>query len=127
MAQQLQKTPLLEHALDQRRQFRRALGRDGLAIRGAPRHEAFQIGGQRTDARRDAIGRHQQRIGIKQRRNLLLVSLQLVERVRQMRARAARRFQFDHRQRQTVDEQHHVGAAVELALRASDALLKVKR
>jgi hypothetical protein len=45
--------------------FRRALGGHILAIGGAPRHEAFQIGGQRADARFHAVGRDQHGIGAK--------------------------------------------------------------
>ena len=116
VTQHIEEPLLLEHALDQRRKFRQALFQNSLAIRGAPRHEAFQVGGQRSHARRDAIRRDQQRIGVKQRRNLLLVSLQLVERARQVRACAARRLQLDHGKRQTVDEQHNVRPALDLAV-----------
>ncbi len=116
VAQQIEEPLLLEQALDQRRKFRQAFFQNSLTIRSAPRHEAFQIGRQRPHARRDAVRRDQQSIGVKQCWNLLLVSLQLIERAGQMRARAARRFQFNHCQRQAVDEQHDVRPAVDLTV-----------
>ena len=49
-------------------------------------------------------------------RDLLLVGLQLVERAQEMGPGAARRFQFDHAQRQAVNEHHHIGPPVVLAV-----------
>ncbi|MNR36787.1 hypothetical protein D3C85_1547550 [compost metagenome] len=53
---------------------------------------------------------------MEQRRNLLLVGLQLVESAQQMRPRAARCFQLDHTQRQAVNEHHHIGPPLVLAV-----------
>ncbi|MNH29105.1 hypothetical protein D3C79_893140 [compost metagenome] len=53
---------------------------------------------------------------MEQCRNLLLVGLQLVEGAQQMCPRAARRFQLDHTQRQAVNEHHHIGSPLVLAV-----------
>ncbi len=112
IAHEIEQSALREHTLDQGREFRRALGGNIPAIGRAPGHETLQICRERTHPGRDAVRGDQQRVGVEQRRNLLLVGLQLVERTHQMRPRAARRFEFDHRQRQAVDEHHHIGPPV---------------
>ena len=45
-----QKPGSLEHAVDERFEFRHALGRDCGAVDRAPRHEPFDVGCQRADA-----------------------------------------------------------------------------
>ena len=115
VAQQIEEAPLLEHALDQRGHLRHPLGLDPGAVGGAPGHEALLIRRQRADARRQTVGGHQQRIAAKQRRDLLLVSLELIEGAGQRRVLAAGGFEFDHRQWQAVDEHHHVRPTLGLA------------
>ena len=110
------KRRLVEHALEHRLQFRRALGRQIVARHRAPRHEALAVGGQRADARRDAVRDHQHRVGAEQRRDLRLVGLQLVEGAVERGVLVAGVLQFDHAERQAVDEDHDVGPAVRLVL-----------
>src|SRR6218665_1703633 len=97
VAQQVEQAAMRKHALDQGWQLRPALWRNRRAIRGAPRHEALLIGRQRTDTGMDTIRSRQQRIGIEQCRNLLLIVLQLLEGLEQ--SRIAWRLQLDHHQR----------------------------
>jgi hypothetical protein len=112
VAQKIEESALLENTLDQRRQFRHSLGLDACAVGGAPGHEAFAIRRQRADPRRQAVGGHQQGVAAEQRWDLLFVGLKLIERASQGRVLAARRFQFHHRQRQAVHEDHHVRPAL---------------
>lgn len=73
-----------------------------------PGHETLEIGGERADAGGDAVRDHQKGVGMKQRRNLQLVGLKLVEGGRKRCLAAARRFQFDHDEGQAVDKENHV-------------------
>jgi len=122
MAQQIEEAPLLEHALDQRSHLRHALGLYAGAVGGAPGHEALEVCRQRADPGLQAIGGHQQRIAAKQRLNLLFVGLELVEGAGQRRVLAAGGFEFDHRQRQAVEEHHHVRPTLGLACHHGELL-----
>ena len=79
-------------------------------------HEALDIGGQGADARLDAVGGHEDGVGAKQRGDLLLVGLKLVERHFQGGVLIAGVFELDYAQGQAVDKYHDVGAAVVLVL-----------
>ena len=74
-----QKPGLLEHALDERFEFRHTLWRDGGAVHGAPGHEPFGIGGQRADARIEPVRGHERGVCAEQGRYLVFVGLELVE------------------------------------------------
>ena len=113
---EIEEAAAVKHTLEHRLQFRRALGRRRIARHRPPRHEPLAVGGQRADARRNAVRDHQRRVGAEQRRDLRLVGLQLVERPIEGRVLVAGILQFDHTERQAIDEDHHVGPAVRLVL-----------
>ena len=64
---QVEEAAAVEHALEHRLQFRRALGRQIVARHRPPWHEPFAVGGQRADAGRNAVRDHQRGIGAEQR------------------------------------------------------------
>ena len=115
MPDEIQKTALVEHATQQNFKLRHGGGRDGFAVNRAPRHEAFLVRADRADARLQAVGNNQHRVVDEQRRDLLLVGLELRERLPDVGVFVRRIFQFNDAQRQAVDENHHVRAAVVLA------------
>ncbi|WPL16087.1 hypothetical protein Thiowin_01024 [Thiorhodovibrio winogradskyi] len=116
VAQQGEQTRTLQRALDQHRLLRRAIRGDGLTVGGAPTHEALGIGGQGADARHLAVGEDQRGIGAKQAGDLGLVGLELLVGTVDAGLLAAGAFQLEHHQRQAIDEEHHIGAAVMASL-----------
>ena len=92
------------------------LGLIVVAVDGAPRHEAFPIGGERARARLQAIGNDQQFVGGKQAGDFALVGLELIERAAQRGVFVGRVLEFDHAQRQAVDEDHDIGPPVAFIL-----------
>ena len=80
-----------------------------------PRHEAFFVSADGADARLQAVGNNQHRVVDEQRRDLLLVGLELCERLPDVGVFIRRIFQFNDAKRQAVDENHHIGTAVDLA------------
>ena len=102
----------VEHALENRLKLRRSLGREIVAMDRPPGHEPFAVGGKRTDPRRDSVRCDQRRIGAEQGADLGLVGLQLVERAVDGRVFVAGVFQLDDGERQSIDEDHNVRAAV---------------
>ncbi len=116
VADQGQKTPLGEEALQQGAQLRRAIGRDRPAIHRPPGHEALAVGGQGADPRLEAVGDHQHGVGAKERRDLVLVGLELVEGPVQGGVLVPRVLQLHHGQGQAVDKDHHIRAAFALVL-----------
>ena len=62
---------------------RRGLVDQRLAVDRAPAHEAVEVGGDRAVARGDAVGDHRQQVGAEQLGHLVLVGLDLVERLGQ--------------------------------------------
>ena len=115
MPDEIEETPFVEHAAQQHFQLREFGGRDGFAINGAPRHEAFLVRADRADARLQAVGNNQHGVVDEQRRDLLLVGLELRERLPDVGVLIRRILQLDDAQRQAVDENHHVGPPVVLA------------
>ena len=115
MPDEVKKAAFIEHAAQQHFKLRHGGGRDGFAVNGAPRHEAFLVRADGADARLQAVGNNQHRVVDEQRRDLLLVGLKLLERLPDVGVFVRRIFQFDDTQRQAVDENHDVGAAVVLA------------
>ena len=113
---EVEEAALVEHALEDGFQLGRALGREVVAGDGAPRHEPLAVSGQRADAGVEAVGNHEHRVRAEQRRNLRLVGLQLVEGAVDGGVLVAGILEFDHAQRQAVDEDHDVGPAVGLVL-----------
>ena len=114
--QEVEEPAGLEHALEHGFQFRRALRREIVAGDRAPGHEPLAVGGQRADPRREAVGDHQRGVGAKQRRDLRLVGLELMERPVDGRVLVAGVLQLDHGERQAVDEDHDVGPPVGVVL-----------
>ena len=76
--------------------------------------EAFPISTQGTQPCLDAIADNQEHIGREQVGDVLLVGLELVERCPDVCLLIGRVLQLDHRQRQTIDVDHHIRAAVVL-------------
>ncbi|OIQ71689.1 hypothetical protein GALL_466900 [mine drainage metagenome] len=85
-----------------------------MAVDGAPGHEALALGGQRPHAGRNAVADDQQGVGGEQVGDVVLVRLELVVGAPQVGVLVAGVFQLQHHQRQAVDEQHDVRAAVVL-------------
>ena len=114
VADQVEEDSRREHAADQRLEFARAVRREvvGGAGHGAPRHEALAVGGQRADARLQAVGDDQHGVGAEQRGDLGLVGLQLVEGAVERGVLVAGVLQFDDADGQAVEEHDDVGAAV---------------
>ena len=108
VADQVQQAVLVEHTFEQRFQLQRTRRHKLLARDGAPRHEPLPIRRDRAEPRFVAVGNHQQRVGVEQRRDLRLVSLELVERLADGGLFIRNVFEFQHRQRDAVDEHHHV-------------------
>ncbi len=115
VTQQVEKTPPLEHALDQGGHLRRTLWLNMLTVRSAPRHEALLVSRQRADPRRQTIRGHQQCVAAKQCRDLLLVGLKLIESACQGGALSPGGFELNNGQRQPVDEQHNVWSSLHLS------------
>ncbi|GIX33052.1 MAG: hypothetical protein KatS3mg125_1008 [Lysobacterales bacterium] len=63
-----------------------------------------------------AVRDHQHRVRLEQRADLGLIRLKLMVRGPDRRVLVRRVFQLQHRERQTVDEQHHVGPPLVLVL-----------
>ena len=103
---------LLEQPRDQHLQFQHRGRGYVVALDRPPRLEPFLVGRQRADAGLQPVGDDQHLVVDEQRRDLLLVGLQLVEGVPDRGVLVAGVLQFDHAQRQAVDEHHDVGPAV---------------
>ncbi len=76
----------------------------------------IDVGRDRTDAGRDAVAHDEGGVVAHQRRDLLLVGLELLERLLRRGGLVGRVLELDHDQRNAVDEQHDVRPAVVFAL-----------
>ncbi len=102
----------VEGTLDQGFQFAHGPERvGGVAVDGAPGHEAFPVGGERAHAGGDAVGDDQQLVVDEQVGNVVFVGLELVEGAPDVGVLVAGVLEFQHHQGQAVEEQHEVGAA----------------
>src|SRR5713226_4269305 len=99
---EIEEAALIEDALENRFQFRRALGRQVVAGNGPPWHETLTLGSERTDARGKAIRNDQHRVRAEQRADLRLVGLQLIEGAVERGVLVAWVLEFDHTQGQAV-------------------------
>src|SRR5690606_5181982 len=81
VAQEVEQPALVEYAADQHLELAHRRGRERLALDGAPGHEALLVRRERADARLETIAYHEQFIEDEQRRQLVLVGLELLERV----------------------------------------------
>ena len=79
---------------------------------GAPGLEPFEMGGERTKARMESVRGHERGVRAEQGRYLVLVGLEVVEGSFEGGVLVAGVLQLHDGQRQTIDEQHHIGAAV---------------
>ncbi len=109
VAQVVQQHRRLQHATHQRFQLVELAQRvDVHAIDGAPAGKALDICRQRAHACFAAVADHQNLVVVKDIRNLLLVGLDLVECLDQIRMHIRRVLQLQQHQRQAVDEQNDV-------------------
>ena len=114
--QQLEESLPVENAANQDFQFQNGWRGRLFARNGPPHLEPFLVGRQRTDPGLQAVRDDQRLVVVEQRRNFLLVGLQLVPGVPDRGVLVGGVLEFDHAQRQPVDEHHDVGPAVVLAL-----------
>ena len=117
VAQQVEEAPLLEHTLQHDLQLGHVRRRVLAPGDRAPGLEPLLARAERADARLHAVGGDQRRVGREQRRDLRLVGLKLLEGRPDRRVLVGGVLQLDHRQRQPVDEQHHVRPARVLPFR----------
>ena len=103
----MSKTPLMQHF-----QLGRALGGDVSPVDRPPGHEPLPVGGERADAGLQAVGDDQHLVEGEEAGDVLLVGLELVERPLDRGVLVAGVLQLDDGQRQAVDEDDDVGAAV---------------
>ena len=115
-AHKLQQTPLVEDPSYQGLQITVSTQRIQvvLTLDGAPTLEPFPISTQGSQPCLDAIADHKQHVGREQVGDVLLVGLELVERCPDVCLLIHRVLEFDHRQRETVDVDHHIRATVVL-------------
>ena len=110
----IEKATVVKQAFDQRFQFGGSRRGDFFARDRPPGHKAIPPAAEHARPRLQPVGNHQQFIGGKERRNVLLVGLQLVEGVVDRDVFIARILQFQHGQWQTVHVQRHIRAAIDL-------------
>ena len=116
VAQQVEEAPRRAQALDHHLQLRQVRVGQRLARDGAPGLEPLAPGGERAHARLHPVGDDEQRVRREERRHLRLVGLELLEGAPDRGVLVGRVLELDHRQRQAVDEQHHVRPARVLVL-----------
>jgi len=107
---QVEKAALLEHAVQHHLQLD-AAGVIVASGAGAPGLEPFPSSAEGSDARLRAVGGDQHGVGGKQHWDLRLIGLKLAERRPNIGVLVGSVLQLDHRQRQPVNEQHHIGPA----------------
>ena len=112
VAEQRQQAARFADALDQYLQLRQVRVGQRLTRDRAPRLEPLPPGGQGADAGVESVRHHERGVEGEQRRDFRLVGLQLPPGGPDGGVFVGRVLQFDDRQRQAVDEQHHVGAAL---------------
>ena len=109
------KRRLLEEPLSQHLELEHRRRGEVFALDGPPGHEPLFVGGQRADAGVEAVGDDERFVEGEERRDLLLVGLELVEGGPDGGVFVGRVLQLDDGERQAVDEEHDVRAAVVLA------------
>jgi hypothetical protein len=111
VAQEIEEAPLLEDPAQHHLELGHRGRRELFTLDGAPRRVALAVRGDRADARVDAVGDQQERVEHEERRQLVLVGLQLVEGRPDRGLFVGRVLQLDERERQPIDEDDHVGPA----------------
>ncbi len=113
---QVEEPPVIAHPLHQHLELRQRQVCELLAGDGAPRLEPLAARGQRPEPGLQPVGHHHRRIHREQPRQVVLVGLELVPRRPDGGVGVGRVLEFDHPERQPVDEQHDVGAPFGLVL-----------
>jgi len=116
VAHQVQEAAGVAQFLDHRLQFGRAAHLKAFCGIGVPRLEPLLAGVEAADAGAHAVGDHQQCVGVKEGGDLRLVGLELGVGLPDVGGVAGGVLELEHHQGQSVDEQHYVGPAVDLAL-----------
>lgn len=116
IAHEAEETAPLERALQHHLELRKRSRRVALAADRAPGLEPLLPGAERADARLDAVRDDERRVRSEGRGDLRLIGLALLPRRPDGGLLVGRVLEHDHRERQAVDEQHHVGPARVLAL-----------
>ena len=116
VAHEIKEAPGVEQTLDQHLQLGHTGVCQSLAGDGAPRLEPLAASRERARARRNTIGHDEHDVGREKRRDLGLVRLELLERGPDGRVLVGRVLELEHRERQAVDEQHHIRPAAVLGL-----------
>ena len=99
MPDEVEETALLKYAAQQHFKLRHGGGRDGFTVNRAPRHEAFLVRADGADTRLQPVGNNQHGVVVEERRNLLLVGLELRERLPDVGVFVRRIFQLNDAQR----------------------------
>ena len=115
VADQIEEASLLEHAANQRLQFERRSWSIELTFNCAPDFEPFLVSGKRANACFESIGYNRHFVVVHQRRNLLLVGLNLIVSGGEPFVAVFRNLQLDDSERQPVNEYDDVWPAVVLA------------
>ena len=116
VAQEGEKAPLLERSLDCHLEFGEEHRGQLLAGDGAPGLEPFPPRGEGAEPGLDAVGYCEHRVEGEQRGQLRLVCPELPPGTSEGRVLVRRVLELDDGERQAVDEQHDVGAALVAAL-----------
>src|SRR5437660_68127 len=110
--QVVQQAPFLEDTAYKHLELRQRFGRQRLSFDRPPGHEPFLLGGERPHARVEAVGDDEQLDEVEQRGDVILVGLQLSERVPYGRLLVDRIFEFEDTDGKTVQEDDYVGPPV---------------
>ena len=111
-ADEIEEAAPVEDALDDDLELAEPVVGQCRAVDGAPGHEPFAVGGEGADAGMDAVGDDQRLVEGEEGGDLLFVGLKLVEGGPDGGVLGGRVLQFHDRQRQAVDEEHDIGAAL---------------
>lgn len=107
----------VEEAVDEDVEFGYGLGGGGVTVDGAPGHEVFPAGGERSGAGLDAVGDDEDLVGGEEGGDLLFVGLELVVGGPDVGGGVGGVFEFDDGDGQAVDEDDDVGPTVTAVLR----------
>ena len=116
VADEIEEARPTEDALDEHLDLREMVVVEPSAVNRAPGHEAFAVGGEGADACMQPVGDDQGLVEGEEGGDLRLVRLELVERGPNGGLFVGRVLQLQHRQRQAVDEERHIRAALVAAL-----------
>ena len=116
VVQEVEEAAWIEHPPDHRLQVSVLAERVEILLGGdrAPALKPLPVGAERAHPGVHAIANHQQHIRCEQVGDVLLVGLQLVEGGPDVCLLIGRVLEFDHRQGQAVEVNHHIRAAVVL-------------